>query len=55
MTGKYYGRDRTIESIHYLFPYRTSASVTAMIYHLGGVCKKGIVHPRIQPKHKGEI
>jgi hypothetical protein len=25
-----------------------------MIYHLGGTVKKGIVHPRIQPKHKGE-
>ncbi len=54
MTGTYYGDARTIENIHALFPYRTRASVTAMIYHLGGTVKKGIVNPRIQPKHKGE-
>jgi len=55
MTGKYYGADRHIERIHDLFPHRTRAAVTAMIYYLGGTVKKGLVHPRIQPKHKGEI
>jgi hypothetical protein len=54
MTGKYYGSDRTFDMIRALFPERTEASVKAMIYTLGGICKKGIVHPRIQPKHKGE-
>jgi hypothetical protein len=52
MTGTYYGDARTIESIHAFFPYRTRASVTAMIYTLGGTVKKGIVHPRIQPKQR---
>jgi cell division protein FtsB len=52
MTGKYYGIDRTFDMIRALFPERTEASVTAMIYHLGGTIKKGIVHPRIQPKQK---
>jgi len=50
MTGTYYGDARTIENIHALFPYRTRAAVTAMIYHLGGTVKKDIVNPRIQPK-----
>jgi hypothetical protein len=54
MTGKYYGIDRTFDMIRALFPERTEAAVTAMIYTLGGTIKKGIVHPRIQPKHKGE-
>jgi hypothetical protein len=54
LTGTYYGEARTIETVHSLFPIRTRAAVTAMIYHLGGTVKKGIVHPRIKPKHKGE-
>lgn len=52
MTGTYYGDARTIETIHSLFPTRTRAAVTAMIYQLGGTVKKGIVHPRTQPKQK---
>jgi hypothetical protein len=52
ITDEYYGYARTIETIHSLFPNRTRAAVTAMIYALGGTVKKGIVHPRIQPKQK---
>jgi hypothetical protein len=54
LTGTYYGVAREFSTIRALFPNRTSAAVTAMIYHLGGTVKKGIVHPRIQPKQKGE-
>ena len=54
LTGTYYGSDREFSTIRALFPDRTEAAVKSMIYTLGGTIKKGIVHPRIQPKHKGE-
>jgi hypothetical protein len=54
LTGTYYGVDREFNTVRALFPNRTRAAVTAMIYHLGGTVKNGIVHPRIQPKQKGE-
>jgi len=54
LTGTYYGSDREFSTIRTLFPERTEAAVKSMIYTLGGTIKKGIVHPRIQPKHKGE-
>jgi RimJ/RimL family protein N-acetyltransferase len=52
LTGTYYGVAREFNTVRALFPNRTRAAVTAMIYHLGGTVKKGIVHPRIQPKQK---
>jgi hypothetical protein len=52
LTGTYYGKDREFSTIRALFPERTEAAVKSMIYTLGGICKKGIVHPRIQPKQK---
>jgi hypothetical protein len=52
LTGTYYGSDREFSTIRALFPERTEAAVKSMIYTLGGICKKGIVHPRIQPKQK---
>ena len=54
LTGTYYGIDREFSTIRALFPERTEAAVKAMIYTLGGIIKKGIVHPRIQPKVKNE-
>lgn len=47
-TGTYSGDARTFHTIRALFPNRTEDGVKAMIYSLGGTCKKGMVQPKLK-------